>query len=110
MALQSLKDSITAGFAKRGIAAKISRYGQLLEFSINSKEKTIAAQLQLVGEEEPVDIIVSAYHLEEENDRLHLVIDAASCSREWMNNLIDDFVIGSAFPLPGAAKLALGKP
>lgn len=110
MALQSLKDSITASIAKRGISAKISRYGELLTFSINSKEKNITAQILLTGENDPIDIIISAYHLVEENDRLHLLIDAASCSREWLNNLIDDFVIGSAFPLPSAAKLALGKP
>ncbi len=110
MALQSLKDSFTAGLAKRGIGAKISRYGELTAFSINSKEKTVTAQILLTGENEPIDIIISAYHLAEEDDRLHLVIDAASCSRVWLNNLIDDFVIGAAFPLPSAAKFALGKP
>lgn len=110
MALQSLKDSITAGIAKRGIGAKISRYGELSVFGLNSREKTITAQIQLTGEKEPIDIIVSAYHLVEEQDQLHLVIDAASCSRVWLNNLIDDFIIGTAFPLPSAAKFALGKP
>ena len=110
MGLQSLKDSVVAGFAKRGIAAKIARYGELLAFSINSKEKTVNAQVLLAGETEPVDLIITAYHLEEEDDQLHLVIDGANSSRKWMNNLIDDFVIGSAFPLPAAAKFALGKP
>ena len=110
MSLRSLKDSFLAGLAKRGLATKLSRYGELQGFSIDTLQHTISAKLLLAGEQEPIDLIVTSYHLAEENDKLHIVIDAASCSREWMNNLIDDFLIGVSFTLPNAAKYALGKP
>lgn len=105
-----IKDSLASGAAKALLAGRIERYGRLLDLRIRSREKTLSAVIQLAGEAEEVRIEVGRYRVTGESGNFALVIEEISASREWLQFLLEDFLVGKPLPLPGVATLALGSP
>lgn len=105
-----IKDSLASGAAKALLAGRIERYGRLLDLRIRSREKTIAAVLMLAGESDEVRIEVGRYRVTESGGSCALVIEQLTASREWLQLLLEDLVLGKPIPLPTVATLAFGSP
>jgi hypothetical protein len=103
-----IKDSLTSSAAKSFIAARITRYGNLTELRINSREKTILADVLLQGEAEPIRIEVSRYRIVIKDGEPLLMIEAVRASRAWLDNLLEDLLVGRELPVPSMALVALG--
>lgn len=103
-----IKDSLTSSAAKSFIAARITRYGNLTELRINSREKTILADVMLQGEAEPIRIEVSRYRIVMKDGEPLLMIEAVRASRAWLDNLLEDLLVGRELPVPSMALVALG--
>jgi hypothetical protein len=103
-----IKDSLTSSAAKSFIAARITRYGNLTELRINSREKTILADVLLQGEPEPIRIEVSRYRIVIKDGEPLLMIEAVRASRAWLDNLLEDLLVGRELPVPSMALVALG--
>jgi hypothetical protein len=103
-----IKDSLTSSAAKSFIAARITRYGNLTELRINSREKTILADVLLQGEAEPIRIEVSRYRIVMKDGEPLLMIEAVRASRAWLDNLLEDLLVGRELPVPSMALVALG--
>ncbi|MES2438166.1 MAG: hypothetical protein V4584_03830 [Verrucomicrobiota bacterium] len=105
-----IKDTLTSAAAKSLLGSRIDRYGKLTELHISSREKTISAELVLEGEEVPVAIHISRYRLSGEPGKHALTVEEVTVSRPWLQNLMEDLLLGKPLPVPSILLLALGKP
>ncbi|MEK7949293.1 hypothetical protein [Luteolibacter soli] len=109
--LGALKDNLASRAAKSMLAGRIERYGQLTELRIRSKEKMLLVQVMLTGEADEIIIVVDRYRImPAEGGKIAIVIEAITASREWLQLVLEDFVVGQAIPIPAVAAMALGKP
>ncbi|MCW1925980.1 hypothetical protein OKA05_25700 [Luteolibacter arcticus] len=109
--LGALKDNLASRAAKSVLAGRIERYGQLNDLRIRSKEKMLLVEVMLTGETEEILIVVDRYRiLPADGGKIAIVIEAITVSREWLQLLLEDFVVGQAIPIPAVAAMALGKP
>ncbi len=72
----------------------------MLNFYIDSRQKTAQVEVLLKGEKEPITLIVQEYELSTEDSGTYLTIRKATASREWLAVLLDKFVCGRRFPIP----------
>ena len=105
-----LKDSLSSSAAKSLLASRIDRYGKLTDLRIRSREKTIAVELVLEGEEIPVGIQIERYRITGADGEYALVVERIAASRPWLQNLLEDLVVEKPLPVPAIVLLALGKP
>jgi hypothetical protein len=80
---------------------KIARYGRIEKLKIDSKRKTMDIAAVLLGEKEPIGLSVERYEIRREGQTSSLCILACRCELPWLQNLLDDFVRGRPFELPG---------
>jgi hypothetical protein len=62
-------------------------YGEMLNLSVNSQEKTLRVELLLKGETAPITITVENYELVTEDGATALRLKGLSVSREWLDAL-----------------------
>jgi hypothetical protein len=79
-------------------------YGALKELKLDTKQRTINAELELKGEAEPVRIQISEYELIDEDDAAYLVLKGITTSREWLTTLARDFAEDRRLKLPEAMR------
>ncbi|MCW1887404.1 hypothetical protein OKA04_21885 [Luteolibacter flavescens] len=109
--LASLKDNLASAAAKNLLSGKMERYGQVLDLRIRSKEKTLALEIMLTGESSEIRVEVGSYRIVAgEGGKLLLVVETVTASREWLQLVLEDFVVGQPIPIPAVASMALGKP
>jgi hypothetical protein len=104
---QRSKDA-TVGFAARvAINAKLRGIGEMTELAIDTKNKRVRVRVELVGEDEPIEIDITKYHLRSTGRGAEVTIEGATASREWLNVALQQFVIGQSFPVPAKAEALL---
>ncbi|HWN93752.1 MAG TPA: hypothetical protein VNT99_01855 [Methylomirabilota bacterium] len=79
-------------------------YGTLKALKLDSKQRTIDAELELIGESQSVRIQVSGYELIEEAEATYLVLKGITTSREWLTTLARDFAVDRRLKVPEAAR------
>ena len=72
----------------------------MVNFVIDSQRKTVQCELLLKGEKEPLTFVLQQYELITEPAGIFVIVHKASCSREWMTLMLEDFVQGRKFLLP----------
>lgn len=80
----------------------------MLNLNLDSTEKKLNCSLVLEGENAPIDIELH-YKIEEGDTNRTLVITSVTCSREWINRIVQDFVTDDKrrIPLPKEAHTIL---
>lgn len=106
----SIKDNLASSAAKAMLAGRIQRYGTLTELRIRSGEKTLAVEMLLAGEKEPIRIEVGRYRITGVSGAFKITLENVTASREWIQLLLEDFVTGKTFPIPSLAIVGLGGP
>jgi len=93
-ALNNAKDRLLATGAKAHVNKLIERYGTVVDFQLNTMDRSLALTLLLKGEETPITIHVHEYTLSTAEGKSVLVIDARKIdtAREWLTELIRDKV------------------
>ena len=79
----------------------------MTNLQIDSKNKTIACELDLKGESTLIKINCLNYQLVEEGGDTFLEITGVDTSREWITALCDKYLKNRRIKLPPVAKLAL---
>jgi hypothetical protein len=105
-----IKDTLTSAAAKSLLASRIERYGKLADLHISSRERTISATLLLEGEDVPVAVHIGHYRIGGEPGKHTLTVEDLAVSRPWLQNLLEDVLLGKPLPVPSVLLLALGKP
>jgi hypothetical protein len=104
----TFKDTLASSAAKSLLAGRIERYGRLTELRIRSREKTIRVEILLAGEVEELKIEVERYRVTGVAGAHAVVIERLRASRQWVQLLLEDFVVGKPIPIPSVALIALG--
>jgi hypothetical protein len=86
---------------------KFSEIGQMTELSVDTKKRAFRLRLDLAGEPEPIEIHVKKYSLERRQERATLTIVDAAASREWLTQVLQEFVVGRKFTIPDRAAAVL---
>ena len=106
--LEGLRDGLASGAVKSLLGGRIERYGRLLDLRIHSRARSLSAVVLLAGEREEIAAEVGKYRIVGERGAHALVVDRVSASREWIQLLLEDFLVGKRLPIPSLALLALG--
>lgn len=97
----AVKDSLTSRAARKFLAAKFARYGNLDDVRIDSRARRITLDLTLLGETAPTRIVVDNYLLTKVDGETHLTLTQCRCERPWLQHVLEDWVDGKSFPVPG---------
>lgn len=98
---------MTAKAAQVYVNHRIVRYGRLHLLKIDSKNKTMEFAGQLHGDDTPVAVHIHRYIVEDVGGKRFLSVADFSCSRPWLQNLLEDFIHGQRVELPPWAATAL---
>jgi hypothetical protein len=101
------KDAVASQAARTYVNGLIKRYGEVRELKIDSRAKTVSLVCELKGEAEPVAIRVDAYRIVAEGELRFVEITACTCSRVWLQHLLEDQVCNRRLKLPSWAAAAL---
>lgn len=104
----SLKDSLASTAARTLLASTLDRYGKITDLRIRSREKTIAIELVLEGDEIPVTIEIERYRITGKSPDYAIVVERIMASRPWIQNLLQDLLVEKPLPVPALVLLALG--
>jgi hypothetical protein len=91
--LRKTKDSLVAVGAKDRFNQLIRPYGKVLEFQLNTQERTVFASFRLKGEVDAIQFWVHEYRLvTNKKGETLIVVDGKDIetSREWLTKLIGD--------------------
>jgi hypothetical protein len=88
--------------AKAHFNKLIGRYGTVLDFQLNTVDRSLSFTLLLKGEETPIKIQVHEYTLSTVEGKSALIIDGrkVDTSREWLTELIRDQVSQKRLVVP----------
>jgi hypothetical protein len=106
-ALTGLKERAIEATAKRLINQKIEAFGSVTSLQIDSKQRTISAQLALKGETEPIAIKIGAYEVIQDDGGSYISFQNFHASKEWIGNVLNEYAAGRRFKVPDAVKMAL---
>jgi hypothetical protein len=98
--LTEIKDNIVSFSAEKFLKIPFKRYGEMLDFNINSEDKIITIKVQLKGETDPLLVKVNDYEYTEDSGSPYLIVKKISISKEWMNLAANDFIVGKKLPVP----------
>lgn len=104
---RAARDAVTSKAAQRFLNQKLARYGEVQTLRIDSHARQMEVVCRLLGESEPVTVRVEEYQLAESGGRKIVRIGQCSCSRPWLQNLLNDFAQHREIPLPSWAASAL---
>jgi hypothetical protein len=82
------------------LRTRLERYGEIQDLSLDSSARKISAVLLLKGETLPVNIVEARYHFERKGEEAWIVLESISVSREWIQNLLEDHVLGMQIKVP----------
>jgi hypothetical protein len=109
-ALGSVKDSGASAAIRAWLAREMADYGEVLDFSINSRARTAELHILLKGEREKLTVHIDDYELVT-GERDFIVIKRARASREWVNAVLRRFVVNKPHVIPaqysGMARMVL---
>ena len=92
--LNAAKDRLLANSAKTRFNKLIRRYGTMLDFHVNTADRSLSVSLLLKGEREPIEIRIHEYALLKSKGKTYLEVNGrkVDTSREWLTKLIRDQV------------------
>ncbi len=104
---QAAKDAVTSKAAQAYLNKTFARYGEVERVKLDSRERTLEIVLHLHGESEPITASVGRYTIHEVGEKKYVEVADCTCSREWLQNLIEDFAHKRRIELPPWAVAAL---
>lgn len=94
-------DSLTnSGSTKMALNGILENYCELTDLTLNGKDKKIYASVKLKGESSVVNVKIERYKISNKDSNPNIVIHEAKSDKEWLNAILNDFVIGKTFNIP----------
>jgi len=90
MILSRLKDAALEKALLAFLRPKVERYGEIRNFTLDSSQKIVTAEILLRAEPVPIVISRARYRLEQRGADTFLIIYDVKISREWAQNLLED--------------------
>jgi hypothetical protein len=80
---------------------------RMTNLRIDTREKSVSLEIDLVGEPEPIRFEVGRYRLIEENGKTFIEVSNVRSSKPWMDILAQEYANGRRFEIPAIARAAL---
>src|SRR3954471_4877957 len=110
-AITQVKDSGASVAIERWLSKELADYGELLDFKLNSRDKTVEVHVLLKGEKEALTVHIDEYELVSSGNSDFIVIKRAKASREWVDTVLRKFLINKKHKIPqqysGMVKIVL---
>lgn len=104
---QAAKDAMTAKAAQAFLNSRIARYGEVERVKLDSRERTLEVSVKLLGEPTSILVRVGRYEIHDTRGQKSVEVFNCTCSRPWIEHLLQDFAQGRRFDLPPWAAAAL---
>lgn len=101
------KNFMTGKAAQVYVNNLIARYAVLQDLKIDTQNKTVDLLCLLHGECEPVRVRIDQYAIQERGEKRFVQVMKCTCSRPWIQALVEDFVQGRPVEVPPWASAAL---
>lgn len=99
-AINQAKDAGASIALEHLLAKQLEPYGELKQLKLNSRERKIHVEVLLKGEMHPLGVDVLEYELQAAADQDYLVVQRVVASREWVTELLRNFLVGRRHPIP----------
>ncbi|WP_221031419.1 hypothetical protein [Actomonas aquatica] len=97
---RALKDSVAASTARRLLNQHLARYGSVEALHLDSRNRRLEVTGTPHGEAEPVTLVIDRYELDRTADTVHLRVLDCTCSRPWLQALIEDHLYHRPLEIP----------
>lgn len=99
-ALNQVKDSGASAVIEKWLARELADYGELRQFKLNSRERSIEFHVLLKGEREDLAVFIDEYELLQKGADDYVTIKRARASREWVQAVMRNFMINQPHKIP----------
>ena len=89
-AISRLKDRALQKGLLLFLRPKLQRYGELRHITLDTSNKTLTAEIDLLGDPAPLTVSQAHYQLQEKGTHLFLIIRDVKVSKPWIQHLIED--------------------
>jgi len=96
--ISGAKDKIIAAGISQFLNSKLAGYGEVKNFTLNSKEKSIYLEVKLEGEANNLTLLILGYELKQERGEYFFCFEQINCSRTWLNKLLKQVIIPKYLP------------
>lgn len=103
------KDAVLSAVIRPILQSKIEPYGTMTTLNIDSKSRSINLSLNLKGEAAPIEFQIHEYEVVERDGMAFIRIGQIETSREWISQLIRDYLPEDrrTIPIPGSIAKAV---
>ena len=101
------KDAISSRAAQSYLNDRISRYGKVERLKLDSEKKQVEVVCMLDGEASPITVRVGNYVVVSEGTKKFIRVSQCTCSRPWLQRVLNDFAEDRRVALPAWAAAAL---
>ncbi len=98
--VNTVKDTTNSAVFKAAINPFIRKYGQILAFKIDSKDKAFLMEIMLKGEFEPIRVEIDKYEFIQKDEKSYVKFHSLHASRYWMDTLMELMLLEKEFELP----------
>lgn len=106
--ISAAKDLMTSRAARAYVDNLIKAYGRVRELRIDSRRGRMELSCELLGEAEPLLIVIERYVIVTGDDPPSLEVQASTASRPWLEAALRVHLHGRRIALPAWAATALG--
>ena len=93
---------------KFAINKEIGEFGKMLDLIFDKENRSIKLVIDLKGEDKPLEVNIEKYEIiSETKDKVdkevstsEIKILSANSDKEWINAVINNFIVGKSFPIP----------
>jgi hypothetical protein len=101
--LRQAKDATVSWTLGEFLKRQIRRYGEMLNFSLDSTRKTMRLEVLLTGETEPIRIELYDYEIVQRGSEIFFTFGRVDISRPWLQALAEDLLETREFRVPDEA-------
>jgi len=100
--LNDSKDRLLGTGIKNCVNQLIKLYGTMLDFHLNTTNRSISLTVQLKGEPTPINVTLKEYEIVSEEGKTYFEFEGAKVdtSREWLTTLVQEKLARQKLPLP----------
>ncbi|HPG40876.1 MAG TPA: hypothetical protein PLP19_18375 [bacterium] len=97
--MRILDNSISIGL-KQLLNSQIERFGKVEKLDFNSGKRQLELILDLRGEKDPVEVVITDFKLIKEAEKTFIQINKLHTSKVWVNILWTDWIRQYRFEVP----------
>ena len=95
-----IKDKVASFSIETFLKGTFNRYGEMLDFNIDSENKNIFMKVKLKGEPEPITFSLKNYSFTKESELTKIQFEKIEISKEWMDIVAKDFFVNKKLTIP----------